>query len=108
MGARAEGRAYRKGFVLGALVAAGATIWNAPQSGKRTREQIRESIEGVLFTVLDFPEKVAGARNTAPIEAPVEPPPVEPPVVVVPQVELEAEIGTDIVIDGPRPSELAR
>ena len=108
MGARGEGRAYRKGFVLGALVAAGATIWNAPQSGKRTREQIRETVEGVLFAVLDFPEKVTGTRASTRTELPAVAPSVAPPAGNVPSVELEVETGTDIVIDGPRPSELAR
>ncbi len=48
----------RKAFVFGALVGAAggavAAFWNAPQSGRSTRTWIQQSIEGVLFKVLDM------------------------------------------------------
>jgi hypothetical protein len=100
MGAQRESRAFRKGFVLGAFVGAGVLIWNAPQPGWRTREQIMEMVEGVLFNVLDMPEKVSGMRSTTASDTLA----AEEPAAVVPPIE----VGTDIVLDGPRPSELAR
>lgn len=60
MAKRNESHAFRKGLILAGLVAAGATIWNAPQAGTRTREQILETVEGVLFKVLDMPAKAVG------------------------------------------------
>ena len=106
MGARRESRAYRRGFVLGALAGAGVVIWNAPQPGWRTREQIMETVEGVLFRVLDFPEQMTGLRSPAPADSVA----AERPVAVLTPVQPYGDLGTgtDIVIDGPRPSELAR
>ncbi len=75
-------------------------VWNAPQPGERTREQIQEFAEGVLFKLLDMPQKRNGLRaapatgQAGVATAPAAPPPVE--------------LGVDIVIDGPRPSELGR
>lgn len=49
---------HRKAFVFGAFIGAAtgaaAAIWNAPQSGRKTRVQIQQSIEGALFKVLDM------------------------------------------------------
>ena len=102
--------ARRKGFVLGALVAAGATIWNAPQSGKRTREQIRETVEGVLFTMLDFPEKVAGARGSVSNLTAGDLPNISYPAASEPASEVDPapSMEADIVIEAPRPSEITR
>ena len=48
----------RKAFVFGALVGAAggavAAFWNAPQSGRSTRTRIQQSLEGVIFKVLDM------------------------------------------------------
>lgn len=97
MGRRNESHAFRNGFVIGGLAGAGALLWNAPQSGARTREQIVEAFEGVLFKVLDMPEKLVGVRG----------PEITPGMEVVPPVPAAEESGTDIVIDGPRPLEPA-
>jgi hypothetical protein len=127
MGARRESRAFRKGFMLGALTAAGAVVWTAPQPGWRTREQIMETVEGVLFRVLDFPETMSGLRASEPSST-VDALAAEPPVNAIPPAAPSfagtgtanaggigaagdasaATIERDIVIDGPRPSELAR
>ena len=128
MGARGESRAFRRGFVLGALAAAGAVVWNAPQPGWRTREQIMDVVEGVLFRVLDFPETMSGLRAGDPA-SPSDAPAAERPAGAVPFATpsfARPDAGTvgsigpfdkpgaeaigerDIVIDGPRPSELAR
>jgi hypothetical protein len=53
--ARGRSHAFRKGFLLGGIAAGAAMLWNAPQAGARTREQILETIEGALFKALDFP-----------------------------------------------------
>ena len=127
MGARQGSRAFRKGFVLGALAAAGAVVWSAPQPGWRTREQIMETVEGVLFRVLDFPEMMSGVRDSEPspavdelaAERPANAIPPAAPSFAAPDAGTAgginvagdasaATIERDIVIDGPRPSELAR
>lgn len=49
---------HRKAFVFGAFIGAAtgaaAAIWNAPQSGRKTRVQIQQSLEEALFKVLDM------------------------------------------------------
>ena len=49
---------HRKAFVfgafLGAAAGAAAAVLNAPQSGHHTRTQIQQSVEGLLFRVLDM------------------------------------------------------
>jgi hypothetical protein len=49
---------HRKAFVIGAMLGAAAgtiaAFWNAPQSGHRTRTQIQQAAEGVLFKALDM------------------------------------------------------
>jgi len=63
MAARGESKAFRKGLRLGAIAGGGAMLWNAPQSGARTREQIREFVESALFAVLDMPANVTGSAD---------------------------------------------
>lgn len=99
MGRRRESHAFRKGFVIGSLAGAGVLLWNAPQPGARTREQIMETLEGALFKLLDAPEMLSGARGAGTADD------VE---VVVATPPSSVAGGADIVIDGPRPSELAR
>ncbi len=61
-------------FVFGALIggaaAAAATIWNSPQSGKKTRQQLTEKLESTLFTVLG-----AGEATIARVWTPEQPEP---------------------------------
>jgi gas vesicle protein len=64
MARRGESKAFGKGLRLGAITAAGVVLWNAPQSGARTREQIIETFESFLFTVLDMPTKVSGKQDS--------------------------------------------
>ena len=49
---------HRTAFVFGVLIGASAGIaaayMNAPQTGRRTRDQIQQSAERVLFKVLDM------------------------------------------------------
>ena len=49
---------HRAAFVFGVLVGASAGVagafLNAPQSGRRTRDQIQQSVERVLFKALDM------------------------------------------------------
>lgn len=35
-----DNRAFRSGALLGAIIGAIAALWNAPQSGRKTRQQI--------------------------------------------------------------------
>ena len=48
----------RKAFIVGAVVGVGAGValafLNAPQSGRKTRDQIQQSVERVLFRALDM------------------------------------------------------
>lgn len=96
MGRRRKSHAFRKGFILGGLAGAAALIWNAPQPGARTREQIQETVESVLFKLLDAPAMLNGPRSGGVDIAVTTGSPAPAPVV-----------GTDIVIDGPRPAEHA-
>jgi hypothetical protein len=47
-------KAFVVGAMLGATAGAVAAFWNAPQSGHRTRTQIQQAVEGVLFKALDM------------------------------------------------------
>jgi hypothetical protein len=87
---------HRTAFIFGAVVGATAGVavafWNAPQSGRRTRDQIQQAAERLIFRALDMvpfqnvpTDTVMSAR---PVAAPQ--PDATPPV--------------DIVI-GSRPSE---
>jgi hypothetical protein len=90
--------AFRKGLILGGLAGVGYLLWNAPQPGWRTREQILEAVEGLLFRVLDIPERSRAARDQ-PISERTVPAPV--PVATQPP----ADLPVDVVLDGPRPAE---
>jgi hypothetical protein len=59
MGAQRTSKAFRRGFWLAGIVSAGAVLWNAPQPGARTREQLREGMESVLFTLLDMKDRLS-------------------------------------------------
>jgi len=86
-----------------------------------------ETVEGVLFRVLDFPEMMSGVRDSEPspavdelaAERPANAIPPAAPSFAAPDAGTAgginvagdasaATIERDIVIDGPRPSELAR
>lgn len=84
--------------MLGGLAGAAYLIWNAPQPGARTREQIQETIEGVIFKLLDAPAMLNGPRSSGVDIAVTTGSPAPAPTPIV---------ATDIVLDGPRPSELA-
>lgn len=64
MAGQGKSRAFRRGFVLAGLAAAGATVWNAPQAGAKTREQIVEAVEGALFAVLDMKDKLTTVETS--------------------------------------------
>jgi gas vesicle protein len=64
MGRRRQSHAFRKGIILGGLAGAAVVIWNAPQPGARAREQIMETIEGVIFKLLDAPALLNGPRSS--------------------------------------------
>lgn len=59
MAGQRKSRAFRRGFWLAGIASAGAVLWNAPQAGARTREQIREQIERVLFGLLDMTDRLS-------------------------------------------------
>jgi len=63
--------AFVLGTLLGGAAAAAAAIWNSPQSGKRTRQQITETVENVIFDVLGTEESTLGRRLTPETPAPV-------------------------------------
>jgi hypothetical protein len=95
-----ESRAFRKGFLLGGLVGAGILIWNAPQPGWRTREQVIETAERLLFKLLDMPERFVTAREDVPADLVISPAAPAPDAMEPPHL-------SDIVIDGPRAAELS-
>jgi hypothetical protein len=92
----AEGNSgHRKAFLIGTLLGgaagAGAALWNAPKSGRATRDQIQTRIEGVLFRVLDMrPSRVSSSAETPAVEGEA-------------ATQLEP-MPMDIVLDGPRPA----
>jgi hypothetical protein len=74
-------KAFVFGAFVGAATGAAAAIWNAPQSGRKTRVQIQQSIEGALFKVLDMnpfeatpSDTVTGSRSTVAQTGASEPP----------------------------------
>lgn len=81
-GSRHRG-AFTMGLLLGGAAAAAAAIWNSPQSGKKTREQIAEKIETGLFTLLGAGEATVARVLTPEAPAPPAPAPVEEMVDVV-------------------------
>lgn len=67
--------AFLFGALLGGAAAAAATIWNAPQSGERTRHMLTEKLENTLFTVLG-----AGEATIARVWTPEQPEPSASPI----------------------------
>ena len=47
-------------FLVGGLVGAGVALILAPQSGKKTRKQIRELAEDMREQAVEYAEKVKG------------------------------------------------
>lgn len=92
---------FRKGFIVGAIAGAGAMLWNAPQSGARTREQAMELFESALFQVLDMPLRLQSERTVASVV------PSSHPAVLPGTDEPNPLLGADIVLDGPRPVEFS-
>jgi len=95
---------HRKAFVVGTLLGAGAGVvsafLNAPRSGRATRAGIQQGIEGVLFKVLDMRPTRSRTHADDAVVTGTHLTPADPP-------RVAATDGlTDIVIDGPRPSDL--
>jgi len=76
---------HRKAFVFGTFVGvatgAAAAIWNAPQSGRKTRVQIQQTLEEALFKVLDMTpfevkpaDTVTSSRSTVAQNGATQPP----------------------------------
>jgi hypothetical protein len=70
--------AFAMGLLLGGAAAAAAAIWNSPQAGEKTRQQITEKVEQVLFTVLGAGEATMARVLTPESPAPAVPEPVSP------------------------------
>lgn len=87
---------HRKAFVFGALLGAtagaAAAFWNAPQSGRRTRDQIQQSVERIIFKALDMVPFQNAPTDTLTASRPT----------VAPEPDLQPPV--DIMI-GSRPSE---
>jgi hypothetical protein len=90
-------RAFVFGALLGGAAAAAFAVWNAPVPGARLRSAIATELENGLFRLMRMEQQVgqpeirAGSTASSPVADRVAP----------------DEGGTDIVIDGPRPVELA-
>jgi gas vesicle protein len=54
MAASRHRTAFLFGVMVGATAGIAAAFMNAPQSGRRTRDQIQQSAERVIFKVLDM------------------------------------------------------
>ncbi len=94
-----KSRAFRKGILLGSLAGAGIILWNAPQPGWKSREQVLEAFEGLLFKLLDIPGKIVDEQVeplTDSVVASKRPDQVNP----------ESPLPADIVLDA-RPAELS-
>lgn len=95
MAGRRTYKAFRRGFWLAGIASAGAVIWNAPQPGARTREQIREQFEQVLFGLLDMTAHLSTVRSGEDAAAPVVPGANPAPVVLDPTLgETEPVLAT--------------
>lgn len=62
--------AFVMGTLLGGAAAAAAAIWNSPQSGKRTRQQLTAKVEDTIFGLLGTGESQLGRRLTPETPAP--------------------------------------
>jgi gas vesicle protein len=62
--------AFVMGTLLGGAAAAAAAIWNSPQSGKRTRQQLTAKVENTIFDLLGTNESQLGRRLTPEAPAP--------------------------------------
>ena len=93
--------AFVVGAILGGVVGAAITLWNAPQSGAATRAMIAEQAEGLLFRLAGMTEwqpeatasvaqEAAGGPPEQPALAHAEPPPAPAP---IPDVAPPAEDG---------------
>ena len=92
-------KAFMVGTALGIAAGAGAAIWNAPRSGRATRDAIQQSVEGVLFKALDMrPWGAPTAQADAQLAADAAP----AVTLASPEAPLEP-MPADIVLDGPRP-----
>ena len=87
---------HRKAFVIGALLGAtagaAAAFWNAPQSGRRTRDRIQQSVERIIFKALDMVPFQNAPTDTLTASQPA----------AAPQPDMQPPV--DIMI-GSRPSE---
>jgi len=87
---------HRKAFVFGALLGAtagaAAAFWNAPRSGRRTRDQIQQSVERIIFKALDMVPFQNAPADTMTASQPT----------AAPQPDMQPPV--DILI-GSRPSE---
>ncbi len=93
-----ESGAFRKGFLLGCLAGAGVMVWNAPQPGWRTREQMLELAEGMLFRVIDMP-KTANGNHAGTI--PCTPEGIPAPTTMRFETRETTDAGLEIGLDAP-------
>ena len=57
MADRGDGSGFLMGLLLGGIIGAGLALLFAPQSGKRTREDIKEFTEKTTDTIRDISER---------------------------------------------------
>jgi len=76
--------AFVIGTLLGGAAAAAFVIWNAPQSGERTRSQISEVVETVIFTMLGANQATEARLLTPDAPSPVSGMPADAPLVAEP------------------------
>ena len=76
--------AFVIGTLLGGVAAAALVIWNAPQSGERTRSQISEVVETVIFTMLGANQATEARLLTPDAPSPVSGMPADAPLVAEP------------------------
>ena len=119
--------AFVGGAILGGIAGAAVTLWRVPQSGARTRAQIAERVESVLFRVLDGkpgPQATASSDEAPPLATPLVTPDEVGDTILLPDpldaapvesaddptepIATEAALAADVVIEGPHPTDADR
>lgn len=76
--------AFVMGTLLGAAASAAFVIWNAPQSGEHTRNQLSDAVESIIFRVLGADEATEARLLTPDAPSPAPASTVDSPLIAEP------------------------